>query len=266
MDKIKEAQDLAEKLLDECICQVGDDKGALKDEPESVKKSEEDIKKAVKMEEGAPIRGAALAKMRLGIERNDKNYKEGNDMDPKAKANAKKRVEESDQVKIAQQKDTLLDNNERIVKDKVDKEASLDPVPTVESDKMIDESMKDVYNRMTGKGVSYTATGSKKLNHKSKGVKKSKSMKGHQAQNRTKERIRSMKNSFKKAFKEQDEMQQEGWFKDTVNFSKDAVKSYKAGKTPKFIKKRRQGSDNPKDNRLMKALAQRKKTMAALKN
>ncbi len=177
MDKIKAAQQLAEKLLDEaCICQVGGDKGALKDEPESIKKSEEDLKKAVKMKQEAKISSmvdkistylgesptdAQIAKIRLGVERNDRNLKLGNKMDPKAKANAKKRkesIKEADQVKIAQQKDTLLDNNDRIVKDKVDKETCLDPVPTVESGVLtgVQKWGKQIMDRKRKKGLKIT--------------------------------------------------------------------------------------------------------------
>jgi len=92
MDKIKEAQQLADDLLDECICTVGDDKGALKDEPESVKKSEEDIKKAVAMKE-------------------------------------------ADQVKIAQNKDTLFDDLEGVVKDSDKLKPSLNSEPVAEASK-----------------------------------------------------------------------------------------------------------------------------------
>jgi hypothetical protein len=156
MDKIQKAQDLADMLLDEMeIKQVGGDKGALKDEPESIKKSEDDLEDYVEMKEsdelledevveeglfknknnparknsfndlykkgmkrlkdGPPkkkvkeeaqissmvdnlatyLGEASLgAKIQRGIARNDKNYEEGNDMDPTAKANAKKRKEE----------------------------------------------------------------------------------------------------------------------------------------------------------------------------
>jgi hypothetical protein len=158
MNKIKKAQQLADDMLDECNCQVGDDKGALKDKPETVVKSFSDIKKAVSMEgedsqitkmvnniatylgedfkefveteiqeadqvataqqkdtlfdklgrvvkksdklkpsitrEPTTEASAKVNAIRLGIARNDKNYEEGNDMDPKAKANAKKRKED----------------------------------------------------------------------------------------------------------------------------------------------------------------------------
>lgn len=52
MDKIQEAQKLVDTILDSaCICQVGKDKAALKDEPEDVKKSRDDIEKSMSMEE-----------------------------------------------------------------------------------------------------------------------------------------------------------------------------------------------------------------------
>jgi len=76
MDKIKEAQKLADQLIDEAtIRQVGDDKGALKDEPESVEKSEKDREEYVEMEESAKkVTGYDLFKMRRGIGR--KKYQE----------------------------------------------------------------------------------------------------------------------------------------------------------------------------------------------
>lgn len=293
MSKITVAQELADALLDECICQVGNDKGALPDIPEDVEDSMDDLEDYTTMEEESDeiveerylekdevdklhkmrtglansyknqskhptvqkinpysttnklkraaddkkrestfnrkfskankgiienesnqistmvdniasyLGEASLgAKIQLGIARNDKNYKEGNDMDPKAKANAKKRAEtvketedikgiikkvqsdrrkgefskntlkdiqrrsyysagrkmvtsdklsdkqatnignrldkakvrvkESDQVAIAQQKDTLFDKLERVMKDKTDKDTSLNPEPTTE--------------------------------------------------------------------------------------------------------------------------------------
>ena len=54
----------------------------------------------------------------------------------------------TDQVKIAQNKDTLFDNNKRIVKDKVDDEPSLNPVPTTETKKLVDEKVDNFFNKM----------------------------------------------------------------------------------------------------------------------
>lgn len=158
MDKIKKAQDLADQLLNEAtIKQVGDDKGALKDKPESIQKSEKDRKDAVEMKESTQISAmvgniathlgeASLgAKIQRGIARNDKNYEEGNDMDPKAKANAKKRkektIKEADQVAIAQQKNTLFDKLEKVVKDSGKLKATITTEPTTEGE-MIDNISK----------------------------------------------------------------------------------------------------------------------------
>jgi hypothetical protein len=315
MDKIKAAQKLAEKLLDEaCICQVGGDKGALKDEPESIKKSEEDTKKAMEMKQEAKIsamvdristylgegkdskfstdnRLQSMLHRAIFNKRKQKNPKEkpmeesekmsaeriarrqkmlkdlknfvklkkkpikesdeeqakilsmidtisvylGEEKEVKVsdvpkdkqkifkinrgKAREKggpltkaekggKPVKEANQVKIAQQKDTLLDNNERIVKDKVDKDTCLDPVPTVESDKMIDESIKDIFKRISG---------SKDTNHKAL---------IDQWKEKRKSSKKQMKENLNQVVEEHDKIQQEGWLdslKKTMRKNKKSV-------------------------------------------
>jgi len=154
MNKIQRAQELADQLIDEStIPQVGDNKGALKDEPESIKKSEEDLEDYVDLEEsnqtppmienlqtylgeaGKLPSPSMIAKIRRGVARNDKNYKEGNDMDPKAKANAKKRIEESNMIATAQQKNTLFDKLDNVVKDSDKLKATITQEPTTEAEK-----------------------------------------------------------------------------------------------------------------------------------
>ncbi len=83
-------------------------KDTLFDKLERVTKNSDKLKATITQEpttEAAPVTGVALAKMRRGIERNDRNLKLGNSMDPKAKANAKKRlddVKEGDTLKKLQ--------------------------------------------------------------------------------------------------------------------------------------------------------------------
>ena len=136
MDKIKEAQLLADKMLDECICQVGDDKGALKDEPESVEKSEEDIKKAVSMREEKEVKLKDVpekSKIPFKINRTRAAIK-GDKLTSDEKSGKKrvKRVKESNQVATAQQKDTLFDKLERVIKDSDKLKTSITQEPTTE--------------------------------------------------------------------------------------------------------------------------------------
>ncbi len=234
MDKIKEAQKLADQLIDEAtIRQVGDDKGALKDEPESVEKSEKDREEYVEMEESAKkVTGYDLFKMRRGIGRKkyqeklkkkkSKSVKESeevlderyltkdeisklhdmrNDLADKqaatskypklqklnvfSKSNKMKKVakkkkrdaafdrmmgrankglvDEANQVSIAQQKDTLFDKLERVVKDKVDKESHLDPEPATEGwANSIARAARKAVGLSTGKDKkAYAAVGKK---------------------------------------------------------------------------------------------------------
>ena len=85
--KLKEADQVA----------TAQQKDTLFDKLERVVKDSGKLKPTITKEpttEGkAPVTGIALAKMRRGIERNDRNLKLGNSMDPTAKANAKKRKE-----------------------------------------------------------------------------------------------------------------------------------------------------------------------------
>jgi len=141
MDKIKLAQELAESLLDECICQVGDDKGALPDVPEDVEDSMDDLEDYVSMgeddgmlDESEEVKVSDVPKDKqkiFKINRGKAREKGG----PLTKAEkGGKPIKESNQVAIAQQKDTLFDKLERVMKNKTDKDTSLNPEPTTEGD------------------------------------------------------------------------------------------------------------------------------------
>jgi hypothetical protein len=134
MDKIKSAQEMVDQLLDECsIRQVGDDKGALPDVPEEVDDSMDDFEDYILMDEAEEVKVSDVPKDKqkiFKINRGKAREKGG----PLTKAEkGGKPVKESDQVKIAQQSDTLFDNEERMKKDKTDKDTSLDPVPNTEA-------------------------------------------------------------------------------------------------------------------------------------
>ena len=175
MDKIQKAQELADQLLDECNT-VGDNKGALNDEPESIKKSEEDLEDYVKMEESLDLLDEDFATQRKeenwkksheakkntwgekhgGNVRNfDNGYgKTGGDFktlklkntvlgyrkqdrkdaqDKIMKQWKKKHIKEADQVATAQQKDTLFDKLERVVKDSDKLKPTITQEPTLET-------------------------------------------------------------------------------------------------------------------------------------
>lgn len=134
MDKIKSAQSMVDQLLDECnIRQVGDNKGALKDIPEDVDSSMDDFEDYILMDEAEEVKVSDVPKDKqkiFKINRGKAREKGG----PLTKAEkGGKPIKESDQVKTAQQPDTLFDNEERMKKDKTDKDPSLDPVPNTES-------------------------------------------------------------------------------------------------------------------------------------
>jgi hypothetical protein len=152
MNKIEKAQQLADQLIDECICQVGGDKGALKDEPESLVKSLKDIKKAVSMESDADKITKMVASIAEYLGEAKKEVKVSDVPKDKqeifkinrGKARIKggaltkaekggKPVKEADQVATAQQKDTLFDKLERVVKDSGKLKATITTEPTTEA-------------------------------------------------------------------------------------------------------------------------------------
>jgi len=182
MDKIKEAQELADKLIDEAtIKQVGDNKGALKDTPEKLEKSEEDIDKAVEMKENTKILNMVdNLKIHLGEKKEIKVSDVPKDKQEifkinRGKAREKggaltkaerggKPVKESNQTKIAQQKDTLFDNLSRVVQPKTDKKTSLNPEPTSEgkiTDKILNFLNKRSQSKLLAKAQKY---GKKRIN------------------------------------------------------------------------------------------------------
>jgi len=231
MNKIKEAQTLADKLLDECICQVGNNKGALKDEPESIKKSEEDIKKAVEMKEdsqitqmvnkiatylgeGKEVKVSDVPKDKQAIFKiNRGKAREKGGKLTKAEKGGKpvKPIKEDDQVKIAQQKDTLLDNNERITKDSDKLKPTITKEPTVES-KLIMSIVKDIY----------------------------------------------------KSRQPLDQEIQEGWFKDTAKAVSSVVRSARKKETPEWIKRRQQGSSSKKNHPMYRSIKKRKDALKGI--
>ena len=149
MDKITKAQKYADQLLDEVtIRQVGYDKGPLKDEPESIKKSEEDLEDYVKMEKIADmlnniqtylgedkeikISDVPKDKQKIFKINRGKAREKGGALTKAEKGG--KPIKEADQVATAQQKDTLFDKLERVVKDSDKLKPTITKEPTTESD------------------------------------------------------------------------------------------------------------------------------------
>jgi len=139
MDKVQKAQELADKLLDECICQVGDNKGALPDVPESLEDSMDDLEDYTSMgeedgmlDESKEVKVSDVPKDKQKIFKinRGKARKKGGKLTKAEKGG--KPIKESDLIKTAQQKDTLFDNLNRIMKDKTGEETCLNPEPTTE--------------------------------------------------------------------------------------------------------------------------------------
>jgi len=183
MNKIQKAQELADQLLDEAtIRQVGNDKGALKDEPESIKKSEEDLEDYVEMEESNQISNMVnniatflgedkevkisdvpdSKKMIFKINRGKARIKGGKLT--KAEKGGKP-IKEADQVATAQQKDTLFDKLERVVKDRTKKNSGSDPTPTSEGSwlQSLQKKGKEIMTKKRKKGLKVTEKRDKAL-------------------------------------------------------------------------------------------------------